>query len=362
MKNTVKWISLLAIALCGCAIRPPAARAQFIGFTSPQTVQQTLATNTACTGAAQTFQVANLGQTQHTFTILSNILVTHLQATVYGVDTAGNLSQISDSGFYVHSSTTPIILQAAGYSPIVEIKVTCDPATTGTFSISYSGASSTQFVNAGGQLQTQVYKPIIQGGGAGTSVNYSFSTPFGNLASVITFNYTTGAGPANSTIGVLCVGTTASLAVAGSPFALVTTAAQRQSFYLPAMSCPEESITYTAGAANANQYDLTQEFIVPGMVNPTLGIYSHITGTTATALKNGGGVIVGINVNTSAAGTVSIFDLPAASCTATPSTNVVAVLTIGATEIARSIPFNTGLVNGICVKASVAMDLTVEFQ
>src|SRR5437667_12788209 len=41
------------------------SRAQFLGYTTPQTVASNLATNTACTGAAQTFTFPNLGQTQH---------------------------------------------------------------------------------------------------------------------------------------------------------------------------------------------------------------------------------------------------------------------------------------------------------
>src|SRR5437899_2681628 len=55
--------ALLALfALLGLASASPA---QFIGYTSPQTVDQTLASNLACTGGVQNFTITNLGQTQH---------------------------------------------------------------------------------------------------------------------------------------------------------------------------------------------------------------------------------------------------------------------------------------------------------
>jgi len=69
-------------------------------------------------------------------------------------------------------------------------------------------------------------------------------------------------------------------------------------------------------------------------------------------------------VGTSAAGTISLFDLVPASCTATPATNVVSVIT----EFASATPpppaylYDVLFQNGICVKASAAMDITVGYQ
>jgi hypothetical protein len=92
-----------------------------------------------------------------------------------------------------------------------------------------------------------------------------------------------------------------------------------------------------------------------------IGEFAHITGTTATAVKATSGVLIQINVNTAAIGTVSVFDLASASCTGTPSTNVAAVLTATATSIGV-FPFHAHFVNGICAKASAAMDLTAVYQ
>jgi hypothetical protein len=92
-----------------------------------------------------------------------------------------------------------------------------------------------------------------------------------------------------------------------------------------------------------------------------IGEFVHLTGTTATAIKAGTGVLIELNVNTAATGTVSIFDLAAGSCTATPSTNTAAVLTMTATSVG-AYPIHAHFVNGICVKASAAMDITAVYQ
>jgi hypothetical protein len=92
-----------------------------------------------------------------------------------------------------------------------------------------------------------------------------------------------------------------------------------------------------------------------------IGEQVHITGTAATAVKASSGILVRLIIGTGAAGTVSIFDLASASCTATPSTNTVSVITAAATTI-QSAEFDTHFLNGICVKASAAMDLTAVYQ
>lgn len=92
------------------------------------------------------------------------------------------------------------------------------------------------------------------------------------------------------------------------------------------------------------------------------GEYTHIAGTTATAIRNTEGQLDSIIVNTAAAGTITVFDLASASCTGTPSTNVVAIITEAATPTTDEIVFHAHLHNGICVKASAAMDLTVTNQ
>ncbi len=87
-----------------------------------------------------------------------------------------------------------------------------------------------------------------------------------------------------------------------------------------------------------------------------------ITGTTATAVRNSEGQLKSIIVGTPAAGTVSVFDLASASCTGTPSTNTIAVVTVTTSTPPQAIRFDAHMHNGICVQASVAMNLTVTHQ
>jgi hypothetical protein len=98
------------------------------------------------------------------------------------------------------------------------------------------------------------------------------------------------------------------------------------------------------------------------VVAPGGNTYTHITTTTATAAKATPGLLHTLTINTPAAGTVSVFDLATAACTGTPATNIVAVMTAIAATPPETYIYDTQLLNGICVKASVAMDLTVAVQ
>jgi hypothetical protein len=95
-----------------------------------------------------------------------------------------------------------------------------------------------------------------------------------------------------------------------------------------------------------------------------IGNFSHITGTTATSLGANGaaGLFHNVTINTSAAGTISFFDLANASCTGTPATNTIAVITVAAAAAPVTLTYDAAYVNGLCVKASVAMDFTVSAQ
>jgi len=92
------------------------------------------------------------------------------------------------------------------------------------------------------------------------------------------------------------------------------------------------------------------------------GEFTHIADTTAHAVRNNEGQLKSIIIGTPAAGTVSVFDLASASCTGTPSTNIVSVITVTSTPPPQAIAINAHLHNGICVQASAAMDVTVVRQ
>jgi hypothetical protein len=356
-KRLAKLTGAAAIlfALLGCAARPAVAQAPV----SIVPTQQILATATACVGTTQTFPVGNRNQTQHSATLVFTGTVTSAEMQIQGVDNSGNtfiISPTAQAGIVFGGISA--IVNASGYYPTVNILVTC--AIGGTFTLTYSGSQATPQIQGGTEFLSLIDQQIFTGvSGASTENGVVFPTPFGNSSGILLFKYASSA-VAGGSLTVLCVNVQAGTS---EQFAFtIANSTALQIFKVPPATCSQAQVLYGSGGAAGN---ITDEYIfdAPGMpVNTTLGSFTHITGTTATAVKGTAGTLLGINLNTSGAGTISIFDLVSGSCTGTPSTNTVAVLTIAATENARSIPFNDSLLNGICVKASAAMDITVNYQ
>lgn len=273
-------ILLFAVAMCGAS----SVRAQFLGYTSPQTVQQNLATNLPCTGLAQNFPVSNLGQTQH-FATLATVSVTSIQAVIQGIDNQGNVFTISDVASVGGNVT------ASGYFPIVRVQVTCFPATTGTFTLSYSGASSTPNVTAGTYLQSQVDKFLFSRVAANADQSISFQTPFGSSSGTLVFQYVTSA-IAGSNLAIFCKGN----AVVGSfkefsyPLANDTNI---QLFNVPASTCPQLQVNYSHGGA-ATALNLEYIFDPPGLAQGTNQLNPCINGPTGT----GGTAAITVGANT----------------------------------------------------------------
>jgi hypothetical protein len=348
------------LALCGCAARPAIAQTPVI----IQPTQQTLVSGAACTGSAQTYPVKNKNQTQHYVSIsVAAPGVVSLSAEIDGIDSSSNVFVISDPLILASGgSTVNAILDGTGYYPQIQIKVTCVGNGTpgGLYSVNYSGSTGTFNSKVGQYQSTQVDKFFLQAASAGSAATFTFRPPFSSSSGYLLVTYG-GAGPANSTINVQCQNLNAPSDT--WTFNLATTTGLIQSWPVPIAPCSSLFLQYLPGGASANTINLEYVFQQPGQANSTLSLPPvHITGTTATAVKTTSGTLTAINLNTSGAGTISVFDLATAACTGTPATNIVAVLTIAATEIARQIPFNAYFQNGICVKASAAMDLTVGYQ
>jgi hypothetical protein len=356
MKRSHLVAGLLGILLCGCAVRPPAAKAQYLGSVNPQTVQNTLApSGTACTGSPQIYNVQNLGQTEHIASIISSGTQNTMSIEIDGVDVSGNVFKLSDTGLG-NFGTNGTSLAAAGYYPIIRVSVTCTGA---SYTLTYAGFSSTAPVIAGTLFATEINKNLFYGVTANTGQASTFQTPFGNSSGTLTFSYGVAA-ISGSTLSVQCQSFITGLTSETFIFALANTT-NVQTFVVPPASCPVATVNYNRGGAATGTVTV-EYFFDPTQSNTTLGQYNHITGTTATAVKSTAGSLMGVTINTAAAGTVSVFDLPAASCTMTPSTNTVAVLTVNATDPPHATPYNVFLSNGICVKASAVMDITVGYQ
>lgn len=243
------------------------AHAQFIGYTSPQTVSQTLfPAGTACTGATQIATVPNLGQTQHTLIIETYNNTQSFTAYLQGSWDGVNFVRFSDEMDYSFQGRGGII-QASGYYPSIQAVVVCTAGVGTTFALFYSGTSVSPTQLAGAALQTAIEKNIVNAGNAGTSDVVTVVAPFGNLAGSVLLTYQ-GAGPANSTLRVQCNDLNASALGHFPPyiFPLAVTTAILQTFPIPSAICPGGlTVAYTAGGANASIVSIDYLFIAPGL-------------------------------------------------------------------------------------------------
>lgn len=343
-------LSILAALLVVMGCHP--VKAQFIGYTSPQTVTQSL--SLSCVGGASAVLTAitNLGQSNHLVTFLAPN-----GASVTLIGGTGTLQvPISVTSVGRTGSAT-----AFGYYNIVSVETSC--TVSGTITLLYTGTSSAPGVLTG-QADISSYDFLLgYNEPAATTVNLPqlFPPPYGSTGGVIYFTYT-GAGPTGSTISVIGGGASSGSMPFVLTFTPVTTTAIVQTFQIPPIPAAAITVAYTTGGASASTYTLEYQFNKPGTTNLSAATPTHITGTTATAVKATSGVLTKIVVGTPAAGTITFFDLPAASCTGTPSTNVRSVITATSTAPLGSVTYDAFFNNGICVQASAAMDLTVMAQ
>jgi hypothetical protein len=336
-------------------VLPAEMHGQFIGYTSPQTVSSRPYgnSNVSCTGTPQLATVQNLGQSVHQ-AVFEGVSVTSGTMVIQGSNDGVSFQNISDTASL--NSTANQNLRGDGYYAVVQISVVC-PATGGTFSVFYSGTSVTSGTNTGSAQITQYDKALARAAPSSTNLAVSVQTPFGSSGGSVYFQYSSGTISAGATLVVQCTGNETFTLVPA--FTLVGTALTFQQIPITASNCSNVTVTYTAGGAGTSTITLDYVFSLPGQSVLQSGTtYTHVTTTTATPAKGTGGLLHALTVNTGAAGTISIFDLPVASCTGTPATNIVAVITATATTL-QTFTYDVNLLTGICVKASVAMDFTV---
>jgi len=259
---------LAALLLMGCAARRSAA--QFIGYTSPQTVSQTLLNTSsfACDSTLHFYPTQNLGQTVHslfyTVTLASGQTAQfYLQGSIDGT----NYQTISDVGIAVPSGA----VIGAGYYPAVRAAVVCFGGSTATIQLNYAGTSVTAAVSAGVVDEGAFQKFIFNAAAANNSQGIAITpTPYGNTSGVIYFVFKGAAGPAGSTISVACVPGGTGGGIGALPVTtLATTQDAEQSFPIAALPCEYANVTYTPGGASAATINAWYYFSKPGALPPS---------------------------------------------------------------------------------------------
>lgn len=238
---------------------PAELRAQFIGYTLPQTVTATpFATNTACTGSNQLAPIANLGQTVHSAFLLGSI-ISHgsiqIQASTDGV----NFYPISDT---VELGVASVAVFASGYYPIIQIQVVCNVG--GHFGVTYAGTAVTASTPLGVQSIAQYAKSLASTDASNTTANYVFQTPYGNSGGTLYFSYAGVNGPAGSTLTVLCESPQSFGGGQGITTLPATTIPQVtpgwQLFPVNSGNCSNVTVTYTTGGASTGSFQLDYVF------------------------------------------------------------------------------------------------------
>ena len=294
MRKIAKLVSLLAILLCGCAIRPPQAKAQFLGFTSPQTVQQ-ITLNAAST--PQTFLIQNLGQNVHflTYTTAGTGVnnLTALDIRIEGSNDGTTFFPISDDAIDVLGGQ----VFAVGYYPVIRVNLLLFTIASGTPTItaSYSGTSATTPLPLGISNPTQTSRrPIFfnQTVSANHSTATNIISPYGStLGYIVLVTNSAGSFPGGSAMNL-------QLNFGGGAFQTpsfsIPSPQQSTTTWIPINALPASTIgiQYVSGGASALTFDayylflspsLPNELVSPGIQPPTT-LNSETTSAVNTAI------------------------------------------------------------------------------
>ena len=349
----LRLLPVAVLALLSLAPQPAAAQQRV----TPQTSIAQLATNVACTGTPQQFAVPDFGQTEHYATITFS--ASPVTATSEFVAVTGGNGAIISNVIGAAPLGTLQTISAVGYYPLLFVQVQC---ASGNVSISYSGTSATPLPTDGLLLASMIDVLVIQAAPANANLfATSFVPPFGTEGGYLSVTYAAAAGPAGSTIQLVC--TLNDLSAPETDTFSIAAVTGAQVFPVPTFPCPNMAVHYVSGGASAQTVTIHYLFTPPGFTNSTAALGTNITTATTTAVKGVPGTLRAINVNTSAAGTIKIFDIVGAGCAGAPASGLKGTITLAGTEVPSSIPFNNlGMTQGICIVTSGTPDITVTYQ
>lgn len=249
----LSFVLAAVLALVGC-VAPRRSAAQFIGYTSPQGVQQVLASNVACTGALQSFPITNIGQTTHVLQ-WTNSTGRQQNISLSGSYDGTNFFTFSDS-----AQSNSGILQATGYYPALRADVICSNA---TFTLNYSGTSTFALQGNGFAARNDFAKVYGFGLAAASNSTGSIITPSGSSGALLTFQYQAAAMPVGSTVTVTTTNLSGGILTLLSAV-VIPNDQNLHSYLLANVPTTQINVTYTAGGASASTYNMEVDFFKPG--------------------------------------------------------------------------------------------------
>lgn len=368
---------LLFLAALLVAAFVPAARAQFIGYSSPQTVS-VQAFNAVTVPTTKVVQ--NLGQSIHllTYSVTFSSSPCSLDIRLEASQDGTNWFPISADGTESGASGASQVfgLFASGYFPLVRANLVefSGPCTAASVTAFYSGTSTANgppfgaFVqNTGNRIAVTMGNSILNGT---IAVNY-VPLPSGTTAGTIYFSWmAAGAAGVTSIKGVACTdrahcGTAdlinATVNNAGAigfpqPFGVLPTLANG---LLVTTSC--SGAPCSANTLFDEQMQIANVSgglgISASQSNPAIFTYSNITTNTTTQVKSVAGFLHSLTINTSGTtDTATIFDNT--SCAGTK------IGTVNSAAVPVTLFFDVQFSTGLCVltAGTTPGDLTVSWR
>lgn len=337
---------VLLIGLLACA-PPPHAHAQFIGYTSPQSVQKRVFT---AVNTTQTFLVPNLGQTAHYLSYTTTNNTGAVQIRIEASNDGVTFFPISEDGTSLLSGG----VFANGYYPVIRVNLVNYTPNGGTLTASYSGSSAApgNFLGIFNGAQ-QSHRVLFFNTSLNTNQSVIVPTPYGSSAGAISYSQS---GVNSGT----CVLTVAATTLAFNPTVTtvnIPTAAGTSTISIPALPADSVAVTFTGCGPSAATVS-AEYFFSPLAASTTSFSYSTILANSSVQVKGTGGVLHGVTINTkgAAANTLTLFDNTACSGT------VIGVIdTTGAsTSLSYDLQFNVGLC--ATVATGTAANLTITYR
>lgn len=192
LTRSIGWIlNLLALcAIAGYSAR--SARAQFIGYTSPQSVTQTVFTNQS---TPTTVTITNLGQTVHFLSYTTTGTVTQMTLRIEASNDGSVFFPISNDAVIMSGNPAPGVIYAAGYYPVLRVNLAAIVG-GGSVSAQYSGASASPAPPEGS------VKALFSHASMGSNSSINIPVPYSSTGGWLYVCSEGGSFPANSTIGI----------------------------------------------------------------------------------------------------------------------------------------------------------------
>ena len=239
----------------------PSASAQFLGYTSPQTTQETLFDDVAVTGPSA--NVRNLGQSVHYLTYLASGTVTRLSIELQAC--SGPILTTcapAGAGWIRISETATNAAQgavfASGYFPLIRANITTLDG-GGAVTAEYSGTSVATGPPVGIFNTSGINNKILANDlDADTTVSFDVELPSGGTGGILYFTFSA-AGYAGATIEVSAGPDLAHLSEA-LPSTSLASIDTTQAVRVTVNSANVSRVTYTTAGATAVTYDLSYAF------------------------------------------------------------------------------------------------------